>query len=783
MTHVTTPRLLGAAVPRGEDPLLLTGAGAYVPDLPLGEAACHVVFVRSPHAHARLRSLDTGPARAAPGVLAVVTAGDLPPGLELPIEQPAAGDMNEWRAPPRRPLARDRVRFVGEPIAAIVATSHGAAEDAAEVLSGCIDYEALPAVMDPEASLAAGAPLLYEEFGTNLAHRQVKRGGDVDAAFSRSDVTIVRARITNQRVLPVPLEPRGAAARWDPGSRELTFWSSTQVPHTLRTKLAAALDLPENHVRVIAPDVGGGFGAKIEVSTEEVITAWVARLLGRPARWVEGRRENFQAMVHGRGQINDVEAAVTVDGEVVGLKVHALADLGAAYQYTTSVIATLTPTVLPGPYRTPAVLFDLRGAFTNKTPVGAYRGAGRPEATFLLERVMDLVARRLGLDPSAVRQRNFLAPDQFPYRTPLGSSYDSGNYQLALERLLQAANYSALRGAQAAARTRCVGPLIGIGLGAYVEICGFGPWESATVRVEASGKVTALAGTSPHGQGHATTFAQIVADRLAIPLGEVVARFNDTAIVPTGIGTFGSRSAALGGSAVLASVERVREKVLRIAADVLEAAPDDLEMRDGRIALRGVPDRAITLAEVARRAYAGTVPIGDEPGLEATCFFAPGGETFPFGMHLAVVHIDRETGRVRLERFVAIDDCGRVINPRIADGQRHGGIAQGMAQALLEQVAYDDQGQLLSSSLGDYAVPRASDLPRLELDRTETPTHRNPLGVKGVGEAGTIGSTPAVANAVLDALAPLGIEHLDMPLTSERIWRVMREARSESAGR
>jgi aerobic carbon-monoxide dehydrogenase large subunit len=768
---VVTPRLLGAPIKRGEDPRLLRGTGAYVEDIAL-PGLVHLVFARSPHAHARLPArLEVSAARAAPGVLAVVAADDLEGAFTGPLHFEWENKLKDAHRPERWPLARAKVRYVGEPVAAVVAETPAQANDALDLLE--IAYAPLPSVTDPEAALAPDAPLLYEEVGSNLAHRMVKEGGDVEAAFTRPDVTIVRQRLLNPRVLPAPMEPRGVMARFEPGTDELTVWSSTQMPHALRTKLAAVLGLPENRVRVIAPDVGGGFGAKIDCSPEEVLAAWLAMRLGRPVRWVEARRENFQAMIHGRGQVDLVEAAATREGEIVGLKVRVLADIGAGYSYTTPVIATLTSVVLPGPYRTPAIRFELDGVFTNKTPVGAYRGAGRPEATYLLERIVDLVANALQLDPAEVRRRNFLPPEAFPYTTPLDQSYDSGNYAPALDRLLALADYAGLRRKQAAARQDQRRPLIGIGLSAYLEICAFGPWESATVRVEQSGTVTVLAGTAPHGQGHMTPFKQIVADQLGVPLDDIRVRFNDTATVPTGVGTFGSRSAAVGGSAVHGAAERVRDKVVRIAAEMLEAALEDIEIGPGRISVRGVPDRTTTLAGVADRAYSDKLPDSLEPGLEAARFFKPPAETFPFGMHLAVVEIDRETGQVHLRRYVAVDDCGRVLNPLLVDGQRHGGIAQGVGQALLEEVVYDTAGQLVTSTLGDYSLPRAAHFPTFELDRTETPTPRNPLGVKGIGEAGTIGSTPALVNAVVDALAPFGITHLDMPTTPERIWRAL----------
>lgn len=772
---VVTPKMLGLPIKRGEDPRLVSGNGAYLEDIALPGLA-HLAFARSPHGHARIKRIDVSTASQMAGVLAVVTSveADAELKVELPGDWPS--DLEENHLPPNWILARDKVRFVGEAIVAVVAETRAQAEDAIDAVE--VEYEPLPAVSDPEAALQPDAPLLYEEFGTNRAHILRKSGGDVEAAFKRPDVKIVTGRFVNPRVLPVPMEPRGAAARFDAGTGELTFWASTQFPHTFRSKIADILGLPENKVRVIAPDVGGGFGAKIDFTSEDVLTGLLAIQLRRPVRWMEVRRENFLNMVHGRGQIDYVEAAATKDGEIVGLKVRAIADLGGKYNFTTPGIATLTPVVLPGPYRTPNIDFVLEGVYTNKTPVGAYRGAGRPEATYLVERMVDVVANQLKLDPVEVRRKNFIPTDQFPYVTPIGTSYDTGNYSPALDKLLKMAGYEELRKKQAAARNDPSKPLIGIGLSGYLEICAFGPWESATVRVERSGNVTVLAGTSPHGQGHVTPFRQIVADQLGVPLDDVRVLFNDTSVVPTGVGTFGSRSAALGGSAVLGASERVRDKVIRIAADALEASADDVEIGPGRISVRGVPDRSTTLRAIAGRAYDGKVPEGDEPGLEANRFFKPDGETFPFGMHLAVVEIDRDTGKTRIARYLAVDDCGRVLNPMMVDGQRHGGIAQGVGQALYEEVLYDESGQLMTSTLGDYALPRAGDFPYFELDMTETPTPRNPLGAKGIGEAGTIGSTPAIVNAVVDALSHLGVTHVDMPLRPERVWRVLHGANS-----
>ena len=772
---VVTPKMLGLPIKRGEDPRLVSGNGAFLEDIAL-PGLVHLAFARSPHAHARLERIDVASARQMPGVLAILTAAEADAAIEdeLPGDWPK--DFEENHQPANRILARDKVRFVGEAIVAVVAETRAQAQDAVDAIE--IDFEPLPAVSDPEAALQPGAPLLYEEFGTNRAHVLRKSGGDVKSAFERPDVQIVKGRFLNPRVLPVPMEPRGAAARFDPGTGELTFWASTQFPHTLRSKIADILGLAENKVRVVAPDVGGGFGAKIDFTSEDVLTGLLAIQLRRPVRWMEVRRENFLNMVHGRGQIDYVEAAVTRDGEIVGLKVRAIADLGGKYNFTTPGIATLTPVVLPGPYRTANIDFVLEGVYTNKTPVGAYRGAGRPEATYLVERMVDLVSNQLKLDPADVRRKNFIPADKFPYMTPIGTSYDSGNYAPALDKLLKMAGYEQLRKKQAASRNDASKPLMGIGLSGYLEICAFGPWESATVRVERSGNVTVLAGTSPHGQGHVTPFRQIVADQLGVPLDDIRVLFNDTSVVPTGVGTFGSRSAALGGSAVLGASERVRDKVIRLAADVLEASAGDVEIEPGRIGVRGVPDRSTTLRAIAGRAYDGKVPDGDEPGLEANRFFKPDGETFPFGMHLAVVEIDRDTGKVRIVRYLAVDDCGRVLNPMMVDGQRHGGIAQGVGQALFEEVLYDESGQLMTSTLGDYALPRAGDFPIFELDMTETLTPRNPLGAKGIGEAGTIGSTPAIVNAVVDALSHLGVSHLDMPMRPERVWRTIQSANS-----
>jgi carbon-monoxide dehydrogenase large subunit len=770
------PRLLGQPIRRREDPRLVTGSASYVDDLTLpGMAFLHVV--RSPYAHARIVSIDPTAALAAPGVVAVYTAADLADAVHAPLPSEIPFDPFEnVQLMERGPLATEKVRYVGDPVAVVVAETRYGARDAADLVD--VTYEPLPAVVDPERAMLPDAPLLYEAWGTNVGMTQSKLCGDPDAAFQAAD-RVVKVRVHNQRVLAASMECRGALADWRPagpgGEGELTIWSSTQIPHGLRTRLAIILGLPENRLRAIAPEVGGGFGQKVDIAPEEVATAIVAMRLGRPVKWSETRAENLQAAAHARDQIDHIEAAVSIDGRVTGLRVTAICDLGAYYQYVNPVMGMLTGTMLPGLYDIPSCVYELRQVLTNKTPVGAYRGAGRPEAVYLLECLMDAVAHELELDPAEVRRRNFVPPERFPYQTPFGADYDSGEYAKALDKALAVSGYADLRAEQARARTE--GRLVGIGLGAYVEVCGPGPWESATIRVEPGGTVTVHTGLSPHGQGTATSLAQIVGDALGVGLDQIVVHHGDTAKTPTGIGTFGSRGMAVGGAAVAQSAAHVREKVVRLAAHLLEVAPDDVELRHGRWTVAGT-ERGVSLAEVAGAAYGGNVPAGDEPGLESTRFFAPGGSVYPFGVHVAVVEIDRETGRVELQKIVAVDDVGNVVNPLLLDGQRHGGIVQGIGQVLCERVMYDEDGQLLTGTLGDYALPTAHGLPPFELDRTVTLTDRNPLGVKGVGEAGTIGSTPTLRSAVLDALLPLGVTAFDMPATSDRVWRAIQATQS-----
>ncbi len=590
----------------------------------------------------------------------------------------------------------------------------------------------------------------------------------------------------NQRQIPVALEPRSVIAQFDRGFGKMTLWSTTQIPHLLRTQLAIGLGLPEHSVRVIAPEVGGGFGSKLNVYAEEFLAAHLAKTLGRPVKWTADRSEGFLATTHGRDQLNEVEVGVDGEGHLLGMRVRMLQDLGAYHQLLTPVVPTLTVLMLPGCYRLPNLEVHLSGVFTNKTPTDAYRGAGRPEATFLIERVMDHIAAELDLDPAEVRRRNFIAADDFPATTATELVYDSGDYETALDRLLEVTDYAGLRREQEERRAR--GEVMGIGLSTYVEICGIGPsaalpaggWEACTVEVRRTGAVVVKTGISPHGQGQETTFAQIVADRLGVPVDAVEIAHGDTDYVPEGIGTFGSRGLAVGGAALSLALDSIRAKAKKFAAHLLEAHEEDIEYEGNRLEIKGAPDRFVALEDVIGAAYLATdLPEGVEPGLAATHFFEPPNFTFPFGAHLCVVDIDPETGEPTLRRYVGVDDCGNVINPMIVDGQLHGGIAQGIAQALFEEAVYDRNGQLVTGSLMDYALPKASYLPNYELHRMTTPTPVNPLGAKGIGEAGTIGSTPCVINAIVDALSPYGVRDLEMPARPEKIWRAMGSGASE----
>jgi carbon-monoxide dehydrogenase large subunit len=778
-------KYIGASVRRKEDPRLITGGSTYVDDLSL-PGTLHLAVVRSPYAHARIKGIDSSAAAATDGVVAVYTGRDLDRLVgnvvmergEAEVEPETAGtaDVEEESIPepPVSPLAVDKVRYIGEGVAVVVATARYVAEDAAALVE--VEYDPLPAVVDPYEAMRPGAPRLYDEVKNNVSVQESAVVGDVEAAFKDAPV-VVKQRIRSPRVAPAPMEPRGVLAAPDPITRGLTVWTSTQAPHWNRKDIAKALGLSETMVRVIAPEVGGGFGQKIGCYPEDYVVSAIAHDLKRPVKWIESRSENILVSNHGRNQWADVEIAAERDGKLRGLRARVVLDSGA---YPKALdLAWCTMIMCTGCYEVPAVDYQVVGVYTNTMANGAYRGAGRPEAAYYIERAMDLLADAAGLDPVDVRRRNFIRPDRFPYDTPSGERYDSGDYDKALTRALEVAGYVALRTQQAELRAQ--GRYLGIGLASYVEICGFGPWESATVRVEPQGSVSIFTGISPHGQGLETTFAQLAADTIGADFDAVVVHHGDTYNTPQGNGTMGSRSLAVGGAALMLSLNKIKEKATRIAAHMLEAAAADVELADGKFRVKGVPDRGLTLAEIADLAYKSDLPDEFEAGLESTDYFRPEDETFPFGTHVAVIEVYPETGQVELQRFVSVDDCGVIISPLLVTGQVHGGLAQGIGQALVEELTYDAGGELLTGTFNDYAMPKARLFPAFETHHTETKTTINPLGAKGIGEAATIGSTPAAANAVVDALSAFGITHLDIPFTPEKVWRAINEATGGTA--
>jgi aerobic carbon-monoxide dehydrogenase large subunit len=770
-------KLVGARVKRREDPRLIRGLGQYVEDVNLPDTL-HVAILRTPYAHAKIKSLETDAARQHPGVVAVVTGSEIKDQVGT---LPVSGGNETLRVPKHYVLAVDKVCYVGEGVAAVVAEDRYVARDALDLIQ--VEYEPLPVVSDPEKALAPGTPVIHSEWSDNVAFRSEQKQGNLTKAFKEAD-KIVKQRLVHQRLAPIAIEPRGVVARYLAAETELTVWSSTQIPHMLRSNLAQMLKLPENQVRVIAPEVGGSFGSKLNVYAEEGLLGYLALKLNRIVKWTEERSENFQATIHGRGQVGEVEAAVKKDGTILGLRYKVIADIGAYHQLFTPAIPPFTGLMLSGCYKIPAISMELTAVFTNKMSTDAYRGAGRPEATYVIERMVNRIAQELKIDPVKVRRKNFPKPAEFPFKTATGLAYDSGNYQLALSKALKLAGYEKLRSDQK--RLRNQGKYLGIGISTYVEICAMGPkgmWEYGKVQVEPNGKVTVLSGASPHGQGQETSFAQIVADELGIELDDITVIHGDTAKVPKGIGTFGSRATAVGGIAIYQSAQKVKEKAREIASHLLEVDPDDLNFAEGRFSVKGVPKKGFTFQQIAQQAHlAKNLPKGMEPGLAADSQFEPSNFTFPFGTHICVVEVEPQTGRIEIKKYVAVDDCGKVINPLLVDGQIQGGIVQGMGQALFEEVIYDENGQLLTGSLMNYALPRAADLPRLNLTRTETPTPVNPLGIKGIGEAGTIGSTPTLVNAVVDALAPFGVTHIDMPLTPQKIWLMCQESKAAGSG-
>ncbi|MDE2820569.1 MAG: molybdopterin-dependent oxidoreductase [Chloroflexota bacterium] len=759
--------MVGASVKRKEDPGLITGSGKYVGDLKL-PGMCHVAFVRSPYAHAKIRGIDGSAAAAREAVVAVVTGEDLRDQYE-PV--PMAGGEEALANYSHLALSVDHVRHIGEAVAAVIAVTDQDAEDALDDVE--VDWEELPAAADLLDAYNGESETIFKNRDDNIPSAGGNKTDDVDEVFANAP-HVISQRISSQRVAGVPMEVRAVAAAPDAVTGGITLWSSTQIPHGVRSALATTLRLPENSLRVIAPNVGGGFGVKNALYPEEIAIAKLAQIHNIPLKWAGTRAEHFLSTTQGRSQIADASVAVDDEGRILGLRLHVIAELGVYPPFYD--IAFLTGMMATGNYDIQAVDFKASNVFTNTVAVAAYRGAGRPEAIYYMERMIELVAAELGMDPADVRRKNYIKPEQFPYKTPTGSTYDTGNYEANLDTALETANYTALRQEQAQRRAEDSDTLLGIGMATYVEMCGFGPYESGQVRVEPSGTVTVFTGTSPHGQGLQTTFAQIVADEIGANYEDIIVRHGDTGSQPMGVGTFGSRSLAVGGSSILRASEKVRDKAIKIAAHVLEASPGDIEFADGEYRVKGVPSRSLSLTEIASRAYSDRLPEDIDPGLEATDFFKPPNFIYPFGTHVAVVEIERDTGIIRLREFYSVDDCGPRISPLLVEGQIHGGLAQGIGQALLEEVIFDESGQLLTGTMMDYAMPRADDFPHFTINKTVTETTLNPLGVKGIGEAATIGSTPAVVNAVMDALAPYGVRHLDMPLTSRKVWEAIHGA-------
>jgi carbon-monoxide dehydrogenase large subunit len=771
--------LIGSPIKRREDPRLITGQATYVDDIKL-HGTLHMSVLRSPYGHARINSINTEAARKHPGVVAVYTAEDLKGAVgNITIGVPL-GHITEGMGV-RGALADGKVRFYGDPVAAVIADGPFTARDARDLIE--VDYEPLPAVIDVEKAMQPDSPRLYEEFDTNIPLGIHPPTEEIDKVFEQTKADggiIVKTRLVNQRLAPVSIETRGVVAEYNKANKSLTVWSSSQIPHLLRNILAATVGLPQHQVRVIVPEVGGGFGCKLNVYPEEMVAAFASMRTGRPIKWIEDRSENMAATIHGRDQITYVEVAATKDGKVTGMKIYGISDLGAYSQLNTNIIMIgFGFPVYCGAYDIKALHLSADTVFTNKAPTDAYRGAGRPEATYIAERAMDLVAHELGKDPAEVRKINFIKPEQFPYKSAAGAVYDTGDYAPALDKALAMVDYQNLRAEQA--RKRAEGKLMGIGISTYIEICGFGPkgtlpvglYESARVRVEQSGTVMVYTGSSPHGQGEETTFAQIVSEEFGIPVENVLIMHGDTDSTPEGRGTYGSRTTAVGGSAVFTAVQRLKEKMKQIASHILEASASDVTLEDGKFSVAGSPQKSVSFNDVAAAAnLSNTLAAGIEPGLETTVFWEPEACVFPFGTHICVVEIDKDTGEAEITRYVAVDDCGRQLNPMIVHGQIHGGIAQGVGQAMFEGVEYSEDGQLLTSTLMDYAMPLASELPSFELDHTVTLTTVNPMGVKGIGEAGTIGSTPAVAAAVADAL---GVVHVDMPFKAEKLWKIIHQ--------
>jgi aerobic carbon-monoxide dehydrogenase large subunit len=774
---------VGSARKRREDAHLITGRTRWTDNVsPPG--MLHLAVLRSPVAHGRITRVDVAAAREQPGVVAAFSGADLTDDWgSLPTAWTVSEDL---KTPPHLPLTTDKVRFVGDGLAVVAATSREAAADALEAIE--FDIDPLPPVLDMEAAVTDGSPLVHDDVPNNRCFTYLEHHGDYAATGAKAEV-VVRRRFINQRLIPSAMEPRSVVVE-PTGSDEYTMWTSTQVPHFVQIFMALVTGIPQQNIRVIAPDVGGGFGSKLEVYAEEAIGLVMAKKLGVPVKWTETRSEACQVTIHGRDLIQDAEITATRDGTLLGLKVELTCDMGAYLQLLTPSIALLGRYMYPGIYKFEAHDFFCTGVFTNKTPTDAYRGAGRPEATFVIERMLDEVAAELGMDPMELRRKNWINHDEFPYRTVAGLEYDSGNYEAATERAMELFGYDELRRRQAERHERGDTVQLGIGISTYTEMCGLAPsrwlgetgyvaggWEAATVRVLPLGKVEVVTGTSPHGQAHETTFAQIASDALGVPFEDIVVVHGDTRTAPIGLDTYGSRSLAVGGMAIVEASQKIVEKARVLAAHQLECDVSDVEFSGGKFSVRGSPDQAKTIQELAFASFtAHDLPGGEAPVLAADAIVDPETFSYPHGTHLALVEIDTETGAVRLVKYVAVDDVGKVVNPMVVEGQVHGGVVQGIAQALFEEAVYDADGNLVTGTFVDYLVPSAADVPSITTDRTETPATTNPLGVKGVGEAGTIASTPAVVNAVVDALRPYGVAEVSMPCSPQRVWEALSNA-------
>jgi aerobic carbon-monoxide dehydrogenase large subunit len=780
----TARRYMGNSVLRKEDPPLLTGQADFTDDIRL-PGMLHFALLRSPHAHARIRSIDASAAKERPGVVAVFTGEELAGewAIGIPTGWPVTEDI---KMPDHWPLARGEVNHAGDGVAVVVATDRYKAQDALEYIE--VDYEVLPAVVDVEAALEEGSPLVHEDLGTNKCYTWPLGTGDIDKAFSEADV-VVSGRYIQQRLIPSAIEPRAVVVNPEPATGNLTVYTSTQVPHFVKDILAIMCGVSDTKLRVVAPEVGGGFGGKLNVYAEEALALALARRLKVPVKWLEDRSENHVASTHGRGQVQHIELAARRDGKILGMKVRLLADMGAYLQLLTPGIAIFGSFTYPGLYTFDAYSFECTGVFTNLTPTDAYRGAGRSEAAYAHERIMDDLARELGMDPAELRIKNLIPPFDEPTTTPAGVMYDSGDYETCMRRALELADYDALRAEQRRRREAGDVKQLGIGIGNFTESGGLSPskvaagvrlqsggWEAASVRMFASGKVEVITGTSPHGQGHETSWSQIAADAFGVDVDDVEVLHGDTAVSPYGRDTYGSRSLAVGGVALSLACGKVIDKAKKIAAHMLEAAEDDIEFEGGRFSVAGSPGTNVTIQEVAGAAYlANDLPDGMEPVLSESHFFDPPNFTWPYGTHVCVAEVDTESGSVNITKYVAVDDCGPVVNPAIVDGQLHGGIAQGIAQALYEEAVYDDHGNLITGSMMNYMIPGAPEIPNMILDRTETPSPTNPMGVKGIGESGAIAAQPAVINAVIDALGHLGVTHIDMPASPWKVWRAIRD--------